>query len=457
MSGTIAPGSNQARLILVGTALLLLLGMGIRQSFGLFLTPITRDLAVTAADFTLALAVQNIVWGLSQALVGAIADRFGLRTTMMAGAAIYVVGLANMAAAQGSMALIISGGLIGIALSCTATSLAMTACVRAVSEQRRSTMLGVVSAVGSLGTLVVPLTTQALLAHEPWQTGVLFFFVLAIAMLPAAFWAGGADKMPGHAIAATSMREVLGQAMRNRPFLVMSGAYFVCGLNLIFLTTHLPAYLALCGQDPMLSAEALAVIGGVSAIGSLTTGWLGGRYPKHVLLGSLYILRAVMFAIYFMLPPTPTSTLLFAAAMGMLWWPGLAPLIGGIVAEIFGTRYMATLLGLSFVVHQLGSSLGAWGGGLIFDLTGSYDAAWQIGTLVGFAAGIIQILAGGPPGAARSYDHLRGRNDVIINGQLLPERAEIHPRRCISLRRLGAPLLGVPVVGLAQMSPFRIR
>ncbi len=294
------------------------------------------------------------------------------------------------------MALIISGGLIGIALSCTATSLAMTACVRAVSEGRRSTMLGVVSAVGSLGTLVVPLTTQTLLTHEPWQSGVLFFVVLAMAMLPAAFWAGGADKMPGHSKTATSMREVLSQAIRNRPFLVMSGAYFVCGLNLIFLTTHLPAYLALCGQDPMLSAEALAVIGGVSAIGSLATGWLGGRYPKHVILGLLYILRAVMFAIYFLLPPTPTSTLLFSAAMGMLWWPGLAPLIGGIVAEIFGTRYMATLLGMSFVVHQLGSSLGAWGGGLIFDLSGSYDAAWQIGTLIGFAAGVIQILAGGP-------------------------------------------------------------
>jgi predicted MFS family arabinose efflux permease len=114
----------------------------------------------------------------------------------------------------------------------------------------------------------------------------------------------------------------------------MSGAYFVCGLNLVFLTTHLPAYLAICGQDPMLSAEALAVIGGVSSIGSLLTGWLGGRYPKHILLGLLYILRSIMFAVYFMMPPTPTSTLLFAAAMGMLWWPGLAPLIGGLVAEI---------------------------------------------------------------------------------------------------------------------------
>jgi len=221
--------------------------------------------------------------------------------------------------------------------------------------------------------------------------------------LPAAFWAGGADSMPVHRMATTSMREVLGQAMRNRPFLVMTGAYFVCGLNLIFLTTHLPAYLAICGQDPMLSAEALAVIGGVSAIGSLLTGWLGGKYPKHILLGLVYILRAVMFAAYFVLPPTPTSTLLFAAAMGMLWWPGLAPLIGGLVAEIFGTRYLATLLGLSFIVHQLGSSLGAWGGGLIFDISGSYDPAWQIGTIIGFAAGLVQIVAGGP---TRGHDRM---------------------------------------------------
>src|SRR5579862_7508359 len=172
MSRTIAPNAGQARLILIGTVLLLTLGMGIRQSFGLFLAPVTHDLAVTAADFTLALAVQNIVWGLSQALVGAISDRFGLRITMVAGAAIYVVGLAIMAAAQGALALIVSGGLMGVALSCTATSLAMTACVRAVSPERRSRTLGLVAAVASLATLVVPLVTQALLAREPWQIGM---------------------------------------------------------------------------------------------------------------------------------------------------------------------------------------------------------------------------------------------------------------------------------------------
>jgi MFS family permease len=389
---------SRSRTILIGAALLLALGMGIRQSLGLFVTPITQDLAVTVGDFTLALAIQNAVWGLSQAFVGAAADRFGLRITLMAGAAIYIVGLGVMASAQGALALMISGALTGIALACTASSLAMAACARAVSEQRRSVMLGAVAAAGSLGTLVVPLIMQSLLVRQPWQVGILLFMVMAAAMLPAAFWAGGADHMPAPSKATASMRTVLGQALRNRQFLVMSGAYFVCGLNLLFLSTHLPAYLALCGQDPMLSAEALAVIGGVSAAGSLLAGWLGGRYPKHILLGLLYILRSATFVLYFIVPPTPASTLVFSAVMGLLWWPALLPLVSGLVAEIFGTRYIATLLGMAFVVHQAGSSLGTWGGGLIFDLFGSYDHAWQTGALIGFIAGIVQILAGGPSG-----------------------------------------------------------
>jgi MFS family permease len=387
---------GQTRLILIGAAVLLSLGMGIRQSLGLFLTPVTRDLALTAADFTLAVAVQNIVWGLSQAPVGAIADRFGLRSTMVAGAAVYVLGLAAMAMAAGVPALIASGVLIGVALSCTASSLALTATARAIPEHRRSKVLGIVSAAGSLGTLLIPLTTQALLARHAWQIGVLFFLVLAVTMLPAGFCAGGADVLPGAGAPRTTMRQMIGHAARHRPFLVMSGAYFVCGLNLVFLTTHLPTYLAICGQDPMLSAEALAVIGGMNCVGSLLAGWLGGKYPKHVLLGLLYILRALAFTAYFVMPPTPMSTLVFAAAMGMLWL-SVAPLVSGLVAEMFGTRYMATLLGIAFVMHQVGSSLGAWGGGLIFDLTGSYDRAWQTGVLIGFGAGVVQILAGGPP------------------------------------------------------------
>ncbi|MBV8889135.1 MAG: MFS transporter [Alphaproteobacteria bacterium] len=406
---TVREAVRQRRTILIGAAVLLSLGMGIRQSLGLFLTPVTRDLAVAASDYTFAVAIQNIVWGLSQAPVGALADRFGLRLTMMGGAAIYAIGLSVMAAAGGAAALVVSGGFIGVALSCTASSLAMTACARAVTEERRSKMLGIVSAAGSLGTLIVPLATQTLLAHQVWRIGVLFFLLLAIGMLPAAFCAGGADHMPARSGPRTTMREMIGRAARHRPFLVMSGAYFVCGLNLVFLTTHLPTYLAICGQDPMLSAEALSVIGGMNCLGSLLAGWLGARYPKHILLGLLYILRAIVFTAYFALPPTPASTLVFAAAMGMLWL-SVAPLVSGLVAEMFGTRYMATLLGIAFVMHQVGSSLGAWGGGLIYDWLGSYERAWQIGVLVGFSAGIVQILAGGPP----------RRRDRALEPQLAP-------------------------------------
>jgi MFS family permease len=386
---------RQTTFILIGSALLLSLGMGLRQSLGLFLPPVTRDLGIAAADFTLAIAIQNIVWGLSQAPIGAIADRFGLRVTMLFGAVTYVVGMAVMAAAGGATQLLVSGALVGIALSCTASSLAMTAVARAVPEQRRSKMLGLVSAGGSLGTLMIPLMTQSLLADYAWQIGALFFVGLAAMMIPAGFFAGGVDRVPASGGNKVSMREMVGHAMRHRRFLVMSGAYFVCGLNLIFLVTHLPSYLALCGQDPMLSAQAIAVIGGVNCIGSMTAGWLGARYPKHILLGLLYILRAFVFTAYFILPPTPTTTLMFAAAMGMLWL-SVAPLVSGLVAEMFGTRYMATLLGIAFVMHQAGSSLGAYGGGLIFDMTGSYDYAWKIGVLIGFTAGVVQILAGGP-------------------------------------------------------------
>ena len=397
------------RLILIGAAVLLSIGMGLRQSIGLFLTPVTRDLALTAADFTLTIAIQNIVWGLAQAPAGAIADRFGLRLTLVAGTVIYIAGLAAMAAAGGEMALIVSSVLIGIALACTASSLALAACARAVPEQSRSKMLGVVAAVGSFGTLIVPLVTQGVLKYYPWQIGALFFAVLAAAMLPAAFWASTSDKLPVMTAAAkTTMRDTLAQALRHRGFLVMSGAYFVCGLNLVFLTTHLPAYLEICGQDPMLSAEALAVIGAVNCVGALLAGWLGGRYPKHVVLGWLYILRSVAFAAYFVAPPTASNTLIFAAAIGLLWFPGVWPLLSGMIGEMFGTRYMATLLGISFVVHQVGASLGAWGGGIILDVTGSYDDAWKIGVLVGFAAGIIQIVAGGPvrPHKARAEPQL---------------------------------------------------
>jgi len=382
-------------MILAGAAIMMSLGMGMRQSLGLFLPPVTHDLGLKAADFTFAVAVQNIMWGVAQAPIGAVADKYGMRPAMLAGGFLYVIGMAIMGMAGGSAGLAISGGFIGMALACSASSIAMTASARSVPPERRSAILGVVGACSSVGTLVIAPTLQYLLARHDWHFGVAMFLILAAAMIPAAWCAGAVDRMPKQEQQRATMREVLGSAFRHRRYLVMTCAYFVCGLQLIFLGTHLPNYLAICGQDPMLGAEALSIIGGVNIFGSWFAGWLGGRFPKYMLLGILYLSRSAVLTIFFLSPPTPTNTLIFAAAMGMLWL-GVIPLVSGLVAEMFGTRYMATILGMSFVVHQTGSVIGAWGGGLILDAFGSYDYAWRIGVAIGTTAGIAQLLFGGP-------------------------------------------------------------
>src|SRR4051812_960411 len=213
--------SAQTRTILIGTALMMTLSMGMRQSLGLFLPPVTRDLALTAGDFTFAVAVQNIVWGVSQAPIGAFADRYGMRPAMVGGALLYLLGLAIMAIAGGALALTISGGLLGVALSCTASSLAMAASARAVQEDRRSTMLGIVAAFGSIGTLIIAPSVQALLARWDWHLGMAFFLVLAAIMVPAAWLAGGADRLPRRGASQATMHEVLRQAARHRGYVVM--------------------------------------------------------------------------------------------------------------------------------------------------------------------------------------------------------------------------------------------
>jgi len=190
--------------------------------------------------------------------------------------------------------------------------------------------------------------------------------------------------------ASLSLTDALSEAAHHRGYVIMAVAFFVCGLQLIFLTTHLPAYLALCGQSPELSATALAVIGGFNAMGCYLLGWLGGKLPKQYLLGAVYILRSLIIVAYFMSLPTPASTVVFAAAMGLLWL-GTAPLVSGLISHIFGVRYLATLSGVAFFSHQLGSFVGAWGGGLLFDALGSYDLAWKIGVAIGLAAGVGQM------------------------------------------------------------------
>ncbi len=395
-----APGYSSAQTIsvLTGASLMLTMSMGMRQSFGLFVTPVTQDLGISVADFTLAIALQNLTWGLSQPLIGAFADRVGCRTMCILGSLLYAAGLGVTMMATGPVALWIGlGVMVGLALACTGLSLALAASARAVSAVRRSVTLGTISAAGSIGTFIAAPLAQGLIVSDGWLMAMVGFLGLCVVMVPAAFFTGAGDgaerqnaKDSAAAGGAMSVRAVLSEAWAHKGYVTMAVAYFVCGLQLIFIAAHLPAYLAICGQSPTLGAQALGVIGGFNAIGSYILGWLGGRYPKHLLLGGVYLLRSCFIVVYFMLPATPTTTLVFAAVMGLLWL-GVAPLVSGLVAQIFGLRNMATLTGIAFFCHQTGSFVGAWGAGLLFDAMGNYDLAWQIGVAIGVTAGIAQM------------------------------------------------------------------
>jgi predicted MFS family arabinose efflux permease len=383
--------------ILIGASVMLTLSMGLRQSLGIFMQPLTHDIGISVSDFTLAVAVQNLAWGFLQPFAGAMTVRYGFRSIMMAGALLYMAGLVLMASAHGVVNIMIGGGIfIGASLACTATAIGMSVATRAVPETVRSTVLGIVSAAGSLGALLSAPIGQWLSDGFGWRVGLSGFVVLALMMLPAAWFAGRVDRIPlprsstSEEIEDASALTAAKTAFSNASFVVMSCAFMVCGMQLVFLTTHLPSYLAICGLDPMLSAQTLGMIGGFNVLGSLFFGWAGQRWNKLALLGTIYILRSLTLAWYFMLPATPMSTLLFGAVMGFLWL-GVSPLAAGAIAEMFGLRWQAMIQGLSFMVHQLGSFLGAYGGGLLYDSLGSYTMAWRIGVALGLAGGIVQV------------------------------------------------------------------
>ena len=391
--------------ILLGASIMLSLGMGVRQSFGLVMPSLTRDIALTVADFAFAMSVQNLAWGFLQPIAGAIAVRRGFRPVMMAGSVLYLAGLSLFALADGMTGVLLGGGvLIGMALACTASAISLAVGSRAVPGALRSFVLGAITATGSLGAVLAAPLGQTLTQEWGWRAGLLGFLVLAAGMLPAAWLAGRVDQLApptatAHQLGNVSARAALASAARSLPFLVMTGAYFVCGMQLLFITTHLPSYLQICGMNPTLSAEALAAIAVFNVFGSLFFGWAGGHWSKLALLGGIYIARSVVLAAYFYFPPTPLSTLVFASLMGFLWL-GVGPLVAGSVAEMFGLRWQAMIQGVAFMSHQIGSFLGAFGGGLLFDMMGSYDLAWRLGVAMGLVAGVVQVsfaLLGPPP------------------------------------------------------------
>ena len=380
--------------ILGGVAILLSLAMGMRQSFGLFQPSLIREVGLTAADFSMAVALQNLIWGMSQPFAGMIADRYGSRWVMLAGVLIYGAGLLFIIFSTSVLLFTLGAGVcMGLAMSCTGGSIAMSVAARTVSPAKRSLAMGSVSAVGSLGLVIASPMAQTLISTSGWQVALIGFLGFILVMIPCALGGGIADRIEIDAADDTDqpIGEVMRTAFSHSGFLVMSGAYFVCGLQLIFLTTHLPNYIEVCGLDPTLSASALALVGLFNVLGSYLFGWLGGIYPKQILLGGAYILRSLIIAAYFYFPPTPLTTVIFASLMGMLWL-GVVPLVNGLVAQLFGLRFMTTLVGVAFFSHQVGSFIGAWGGGVIFDMLGNYDVAWRIGVIIGLIAGVTQML-----------------------------------------------------------------
>jgi len=378
-------------LILVCASVVLILSFGIRTSFGIFLAPVTTDLGLGREVFAFAIAIQSLLWGISQPFAGAIADRYGSGRVIAACGVLYVVGLIMMAHASTGPDLVLSNGiLIGIALSGTGFPVILAVVARSVDESRRSLFLGLAGAGGSSGqVLMVPLG-QVFLDGFGWSEALIALALLSAITVPLAAALTGKPGGSIERLRKQSLSEAIAEASRHGGYWYLTAGFFVCGFHVTFIATHLPAFISDRGGAPALGAAALALIGLGNIVGSLTCGVLGGRYPKKIVLAGLYLARSVVITLFILAPMSDLTILLFAGAIGMLWL-GTVPLTSGLVAQIFGLRYMATLFGFVFFSHQLGSFLGAWLGGYVYDTTGSYDLVWWIAVALGVIAAILHL------------------------------------------------------------------
>jgi predicted MFS family arabinose efflux permease len=383
--------------LLLVSGLVISLSMGMRQSMGLFLGPLTAELGVSAATFSFSLALQNIVWGASGPLVGALADRYGARPVVFATALIYAAGLLVMTVSRGAFGLDVAGFLCGVGIAGTGFGVLIGVVARATRPEKRSQRVGLVAATGSLGTVLLAPLAQWLMSLAGWKAALIGFAMIAgvTALLALLIRESNVPE----ATSNQRLGEALREAARHRGFMQMTTAYFACGFQLIFLTTHLPAYLELCGMAPSVGAQALGLIGLCNTFGTYIFGHLGARYSQKKLLALLYGARTVFICIFLAMPVTPTSALVFAAAMGFLWL-GVAPLMSGVIGRMFGLTHFNTLYGVTFFSHQVGSFAGAWMGGLAYTLTGNYSVAWGALIAIGIMAFTLQWTADDRPSDA---------------------------------------------------------
>ena len=388
-------------LLIILSGVIISICMGLRQSLGLFMQPMGVDLGISAAAFGFSIALQNIVWGASQPFVGAVADRYGPRPVLVGTSIVYAAGLLLMLVSRSFPgALEIAGFMVGIGAAGTGFGVLMGTISRATPPERRSQTVGLVAACGSLGTFIIAPLGGWLIDGFGWRVTMVVFAAIAASMvvlsLPIREPATVKD-----ASSSLKLRDAVQQAMGHRGYLFMTLAFFACGFQLVFITTHLPSYLALCGVAPGVGATALGLIGLFNAIGTYLFGQLGARYSQKHLLALIYLARTAIIIVFLSLPVTAASTLVFAAAMGFLWL-GVAPLVTGIIARVFGLTHFNTLYGIVFFSHQVGSFFGAWMGGVVFDRFGNYHFAWGALIAIGLTAFTLQWLMDEKPPTERA-------------------------------------------------------
>jgi len=399
-SNTHSPAASPERswlIILIACAFLVVITMGVRQSFGLFLLPVTEALGSGREIFSLAMALQNLMWGLASPIAGGFADKFGSARVAVIGTVCYAAGLVMMSSLVTPSGLIAGNLLIGVGLGSAGMSIALGAVGKAVSPQRRTLALGLVTSLGSFGQFAMLPVTQAMMDGLGWQMTLIMLSILTSSMLASCLVLHRQSKNTEQAttadVAKLSASEALNTAAHSRNYILLTVGFFVCGIQIVFIGTHLPTYIQDAGLDVHVASWALSMVGLFNIIGSFAAGWLGSFMRKSRLLAIIYLLRSVAMVAFVMVEPSPASAILFGCVMGLLWL-STVPLTSGLIVVFFGPAFLSMLYGVAFLSHQIGSFLGAWLGGWIYDNLGSYELMWQIVIASGVFAFIINLMIG---------------------------------------------------------------
>lgn len=378
-------------MVIVAGCVIAVMGFGVRSTFGLFLDPMTDARGWDTETFALAMAIQNLLWGAGAFVAGALADRFGPVRVIVFGALSYAVGIYGMSVAESSLMLHLAGGVLtGIGVAFTGFALVMSAMAKVVGPEKRSLILGLGTAAGSFGQVVFTPMGQVFINMFGWNTALLLLAGCALAVLPLAFVLPNNPNAQNDTSNQLTMGQALQEALNHRGFVLLTIGFFVCGFHVAFIAVHFPKYVTELGLDPSIGALSLSLVGLFNIAGSFLSGMFGQRWSKRVGLSGIYFLRAITIFALLMAPKTELTIFLFAGAMGILWL-STVPLTSGLVAQVFGVRYMASLFGIVFLGHQLGSFLGIWLGGYLFDKFGSYDGVWWAGVALGLMAAIVHL------------------------------------------------------------------